>query len=177
MIIHNYLINLFGIIGFKIGKYPLISIGIFILINILPALIGFFIGIKSRIGLDEGFLPLNSPSKLEITAQKNFFEKTEKSKEWYMALFGINNSGINGNLLELNNYKELKSFYERIFNNITINNITYSQICHPFCDINDQFFKLMEYSDSFLRTLGQIKFSYPISKILNYNINIGKVSK
>ncbi|CAK5078916.1 unnamed protein product [Meloidogyne enterolobii] len=178
-----WLANIFSKIGLNIGKYPFTSILIFILTTLLPLIFGIFFGVKPELSLNDGFVSFNSPSKKELLAQKYFFGETEKSKEWYMALFGIANNEINGdkggNMLEESNYKEFNSFYQKIFNNLTIKdfkNLTYSQICNPFCDINDQFLKLMEYSTSWLSSLGQVKFSYPISKVLGYDVNIGKVS-
>ncbi|CAK5036840.1 unnamed protein product [Meloidogyne enterolobii] len=176
-----WLANIFSKIGLNIGKYPFTSILIFILTTLLPLILGIFFGVKPELSLNDGFISFDSPSKKELLAQKYFFGETEKSKEWYMALFGIANNEINGdkggNMLEESNYREFNSFYQQIFNNLKIKdfkNLTYSQICNPFCDINDQFLKLMEYSTSWLSSLGQVKFSYPISKVLGYDVNIGK---
>ncbi|KAI3415890.1 hypothetical protein GPALN_005454 [Globodera pallida] len=168
------LANRFGFLGAFIGKYAVPSILISLAL-LAPSLIAAFFRIKLEVGLDEGFVPENAPSRREIVVQKAFFGETNRSKEWYMALFGIARSP-EGNMLQSDHFEELKSFYEHVTQRIVINgprgNFTYAQICHPLCEINDQIQKLMDIA--WLKLLGQVEMQYPVSRVLSYDVNIGK---
>uniref|UniRef100_A0A914HD77 Chloride channel protein n=1 Tax=Globodera rostochiensis TaxID=31243 RepID=A0A914HD77_GLORO len=151
------LANRFGLLGAFIGKYAVPSVLISLAL-LAPSLIAAFFRIKLEVGLDEGFVPENAPSRREIVVQKAFFGETNRSKEWYMALFGIARSP-EGNMLQ-------------IVINGPRGNFTYAQICHPLCEINDQIQKLMDIA--WLKLLGQVEMQYPVSRVLSYDVNIGK---
>jgi hypothetical protein len=63
----------FGLLGAFIGKYPWPFVGFFLLLISVPSLLGLWFGLRLQIGLDEGFVPWNAPSRREISVEKQFF--------------------------------------------------------------------------------------------------------
>ncbi|KAL3072549.1 hypothetical protein niasHS_017523 [Heterodera schachtii] len=168
------LANRFGLLGAFVGKYAISSV-LITLALLMPSLITAFFWVKFEVGLDEGFVPENAPSRREISAQKEFFGETNRSKEWYMALIGVAKAP-EGNMLQADHFGELSAFYDRVTQHTVIRgprgNFTYAQICAPLCEINDQLQKLMD--NVWLKMLGQVQMRYPVSRVFGYDVNIGK---
>ena len=76
MMTRRCLATRFGLLGAFVGKFPLSIAGFFLLALLVPSLLAFWLGLRLQIGLDEGFVPGNAPSRREISMQKQFFGET-----------------------------------------------------------------------------------------------------
>lgn len=69
----------FGLLGAFVGKFPRSS-AFFCLLFFVPSFIAFYLKLRLEIGLDEGFVAADAPSRREISVQKAFFGETVMAK-------------------------------------------------------------------------------------------------
>ncbi|KAE9553461.1 hypothetical protein FO519_003333 [Halicephalobus sp. NKZ332] len=161
----------FGQLGAIIGYRPLISLFCSLLI-LIPGFYGLLFHRSIHLGIDEGFTRLDAPSRREVNYQKAFFGASDSAVPWYLATFAVP-TFENGSMTEDDEFEEFSEFYTNITQGLTMsgsNNsqITYQDICAPFCDINGMLTKAMT-APYFL-----VNRAYPNFEVFGYDVSIGK---
>ncbi|CEF68775.1 Patched family-containing protein [Strongyloides ratti] len=130
---------------------------------------------------DLGFTKFDAEARREVLSNINFFGGN--GEPWYMGFFAHALPG--NNMLDVETFNTFKSQYLKILrtplstlnDSDIVKNVTYLDICDPFCTFNDVVFGFMDgYATRGLLAL----FSepdpiyYPTSKMLGFDVNIGK---
>uniref|UniRef100_A0A0N4Z682 SSD domain-containing protein n=1 Tax=Parastrongyloides trichosuri TaxID=131310 RepID=A0A0N4Z682_PARTI len=130
---------------------------------------------------DLGFTKFDAEARREVLSNINFFGGN--GEPWYMGFMAHALPG--NNMLDVETFNVFKNIYKKlkktplmeINSSDILKNITYLDICEPFCTFNDVVFGFMDgYAARSLLAL----FSepdpiyYPTSKMLGFEVNIGK---
>uniref|UniRef100_A0A0N5B8B0 SSD domain-containing protein n=1 Tax=Strongyloides papillosus TaxID=174720 RepID=A0A0N5B8B0_STREA len=167
-------------IGRQIGAHPFKFIILWIIVFLLSLTI-INDPPKEPKQPDLGFTKFDAEARREVLSNINFFGGN--GEPWYMGFFARALPG--NNMLDVETFNIFKSVYTKIQqtplsvvnNSNETKNVTYLDICDPFCTFNDIVFGFMDaYATRSLLAL----FSepdpiyYPTSKMLGFDINIGK---
>uniref|UniRef100_A0A915DBU9 Uncharacterized protein n=1 Tax=Ditylenchus dipsaci TaxID=166011 RepID=A0A915DBU9_9BILA len=122
----------FGLVGAFVGKYPAscITLSLFLL---AVSSSGLYFRISFKVGLNDGFVTPDAPSRREIATQKSFFGGEGES--WYLALFALTKRP-NGNMLNSAEFNELNDFYTTVTEKINLT-LEYREVSQVFSyDLN-----------------------------------------